>query len=57
MDKSFTSFSNFIKNIQDFDRNFSKSQRKAGISMINKKDDDPNIVSIWPVVLRTYGAR
>ena len=56
MDKSFTSFSNFIKNIQDFERNFCKSQSKAGISMVNKKDDDP-IVSIWPVVLRTYGAR
>ena len=50
-------FLNFIKNIQDFDRNFNKSQRKAGISMINKKDDDEGIVSILPVVLRTYGVR
>ena len=43
-------------NVKEFQERWQKAIRDNGVSMIHKKEED-KVVSIWPVLLRTYGGR
>ena len=44
-------------NVKEFSEKWTKAIQDKGVSMVKKSAEDKRIVSIWPVLLKTYGGR